>query len=123
MEASVEVAIHLCLLACAHPQEKLAKRAPGEVAIHLCQMASAHPQETRTTSIFREAPGEVAIHLCLLASAHPQEELFCWCHDYAELAAMSLASLFHATFIDVMRICQQFRSVCSNVNGRTVPVV
>ena len=43
MEAPVEVAIHLCLLACAHPQEKLAKRAPGEVAIHLCQMASAHP--------------------------------------------------------------------------------
>ena len=75
MEAPVEVAIHLCLLACAHPQEKLAKRAPGEVAIHLCQMASAYPEETRTTSMLREAPGEVAIHLCLLASAHPQEEL------------------------------------------------
>ena len=81
------------------------REAPLEVAIHLCQMASAHPQETRTTSIFREAPGEVAIHLCLLASAHPQEELTacmpscCSCHQCGEFAEMFLTSLFHARFI------------------------
>ena len=52
--------------------------APGEVAIHLCLMASAHPLETllgQHLMLVMGAPGEVAIHLCPMASAHPQETL------------------------------------------------